>query len=160
MISGFVAMKNTKSPVIAGFARLGVKVALVYAFIGTFHHAGIALATSVSHVFKLCLFFFMLPAAVRRGRYGPMFKSFGGTALSTAAMGVFLYLAGPPLLRIAPSGSTLSRTMALAGPVLGGTAVYATASYFLARRELKETVKAVRDGLGSFVGKARGLGRR
>lgn len=155
MISGFVAMKNTRSPVIAGFARLGVKVALIYAFIGAFQHAGIALATSVSHVFKLCIFFFMLPPVVRRGRYAGMFRSFGGTVLATGAMGVFLYLVGPRTLAAASGGSTLSRLGALAGPVLGGCAVYAAVSYFVARRELRETVRAVRDGLGNFVGRGR-----
>ncbi len=155
MISGFVAMKNTKSPVIAGFARLGVKVALVFAFVGTFQHAGIALATSISHVFKLGLFFIMLPPVVRRGRYGGMFKSFGGTVLATAIMAAFLYYLGPVMLRAAPGGSILSRIAALAGPVLSGLAVYVGASLLLARRELGETVRAARDGLGSILGRAR-----
>jgi putative peptidoglycan lipid II flippase len=154
MVSGFVAMKNTKSPVIAGFARLGVKIALIYAFIGTFQHAGIALATSVSHVFKLCLFFIILPPVVRRGRYRGMFRSFGGTVLATAIMGGFLYYLGPVMLRAAAGDSVARRIASLAGPVLGGLAVYVGAAFFLARRELGETVKAVREGLGSVVSRA------
>ena len=159
MISGFVAMKNTKSPVIAGFARLGVKVALIFTFIGTLQHAGIALATSISHVFKLALFFIMLPPVVRRGRYGGMFRSFGGTVLATAVMGAFLYYLGPPMLQAAYGDSVLSRVAGLAGPVLGGLAVYCGASMLLSRRELGETLRAVRQGFGHILRRAVGASR-
>lgn len=157
MISGFVAMKDTKTPVIAGFIRLGLKVGLIFALIGNFEHAGIALATSVSHVFKLVLFLWMLPAHVRKGRYGKLFRGFGGAAASAGIMGVFLYFAGPAFAHVIVRDTLVSRVTALGMPALAAACVYVAASWFLARSELLETWDVVKDGVRTMLGRA---GRR
>ncbi|MFH1502056.1 MAG: murein biosynthesis integral membrane protein MurJ [Candidatus Eisenbacteria bacterium] len=153
MISGFVAMKDTKTPVIAGFLRLGLKIGLIFALIGTFQLAGIALATSISHVFKLVLFFLMLPASVRKGRYGRLFKGFGGVVASAAVMGALLYFSRPFMMRVTVDDSLAIRILALGIPALGAIAVYLLASYMLARGEFRETTAVLKDGLSTMVGK-------
>lgn len=148
MTAGFISMKDTKTPVIAGFVRLGFKIALVFALIGAFEHAGIALATSVSHVFKLAVFFFVLPPAIRHGRYGRLFKSFGGTVISTAVMAVALVgltrLLGDDLV----PGSTAMRALVLLMVAAAGGAVYVVAARLVAKRELSDALLAFREGLG------------
>ena len=158
MISGFVAMKDTKTPVILGLIRLVLKVALVFAFIGTFQLAGIALATSVSHVFKLVLFLLVVPASVRSGRYGRLFKGFGGVAVATAIMGVFLYFAGPVFVRMGEPGTLPVRVAALAAPALLAIGVYLAGAFLLARNDLRESAAVFRDGVRTMVDRARRRG--
>ncbi|MCK5597654.1 MAG: polysaccharide biosynthesis C-terminal domain-containing protein, partial [Candidatus Eisenbacteria sp.] len=155
MTAGFIAMKNTKTPVIVGFVRLAFKIGLVFALIGAFQHSGIALATSVSHVFKLGVFLIVLPPILKRGRYARLFRAFGGTVLATGVMAGALYLAIRGFAGIIVSESTGMRVMVLGGTALVGAAVYAAAARLFARAELTETLRAIRDGVREI-----GRGRR
>ncbi len=155
IISGFVAMKDTKTPVIAGFLRLGLKIGLIFALIQTFQLAGIALATSISHVFKLALFLLMLPADVKRGRYGRLFRGLGGTAAATAVMGVFIYFAGPHMLFAGPHDPIALRVVALAAPALSGLVVFLLAAFVLSKSELLETWEVVKDAWRTLFSKVR-----
>ncbi len=154
MIAGFVAMKNTKTPVIAGFIRLAFKIGLVFALVGAYQHSGIALATSVSHVFKLGLFLIVLPPILKRGRYGKLFRAFGGTVLATGVMAGALYLTIRGFAGAVVSESTGMRVIVLGGTALVGAAVYVAAARLFARAELTETLRAIRDGIGE-VGRGR-----
>jgi putative peptidoglycan lipid II flippase len=153
MAAGFIAMKNTKTPVIVGFVRLGFKIALVFALIGAYKHSGIALATSVSHVFKLGVFLLVLPPVIRRGRYRTLFRAFGGTALATAVMAAALFLFARGLLWIDVPDSLAARGGMLGAAAVVGVLVYATAARFFARNELREAVRAAKDGFREVVGK-------
>ena len=155
MTAGFIAMKNTKTPVIVGFVRLAFKIGLVFALIGAFKHSGIALATSVSHVFKLGVFLIVLPPILKRGRYARLFRAFGGTVLATGVMAGALYLTIRGFAGTIVSESTGMRVMVLGGTALVGAAVYAAAARLFARAELTETLRAIRDGVGEI-----GRGRR
>ncbi|MCD4689853.1 murein biosynthesis integral membrane protein MurJ, partial [bacterium] len=155
MTAAFISMKDTRRPVIAGFARLGLKIALVWFFVRIFEHAGVALATSVSHVFKLVLFFILLPRELRQGRYGRLFKSFLGTVLATAAMGGGLFLLARAGIGVEASDPFAMRAGALAGMGLLGVLFYWLASLVVARSELRATVKAVRRGLGDVASRVR-----
>ena len=159
MISGFVAMKDTKTPVIVGLIRLGVKVGLIFALIGVFQHAGIALATSVSHVFKLFLFLMMVPRDIRRGRYGKLFRGFGGVALSTGVMAAALYFVSPYFVRMGESGGLAIRVASLAAPAAVAAVVYLAAVSAMARDDLREAISVFRDGLRTMLAKARNRGR-
>ncbi len=155
IISGFVAMKDTKTPVIAGFLRLGLKIGLIFALIHTFQLAGIALATSVSHVFKLVLFLFMLPADVKSGRYRRLFRGWGGTVAATAVMAVFIYFVGPFMLFAGPHDHIIMRVLSLAAPAVSGFAVFFLASFFLSKRELLETWEVVKDAWRTMFSRAK-----
>lgn len=155
MAAGFIAMKNTKTPVVAGLVRLVFKVGLVFALIGTFQHSGIALATSTSHVFKLAIFFFVLPPVIRRGRYRVLFRAFGGTVLATAVMAAALFFLARGISGMDVPDSMATRAAILGGSALVGAAVYATASRFVCGNELREAVRAARSGFKEILGKRR-----
>jgi len=156
MTSAFVAMKDTKRPVIAGFVRLGLKVGLIFIFMRMFESAGVALSTSVSHVFKLVLFFLLLPRQLRSGRYPALFRSFLATALTTAVMAVVLYLLSPTAISIGLRGSLAWEIAALAGMGVVGLGVYLAAARVLAPNESRETLKAISSGTRGFVARIRG----
>jgi putative peptidoglycan lipid II flippase len=151
MLSGFVAMKDTKTPTIAGFARLGVKIALIFLLIGPFRLAGIALATSVSHFFKLVLFLIVLPKPLREGRYLSMFRSFAGVVASTAIMGVILFRLGRWAATLALPDSLRVKIGVFLGLALVGALIYGWAAWFLARRELKEIWMGAASGVRDIV---------
>ncbi len=161
MTVAFVSLKDTRRPVIAGFARLGVKIGLAWVLIGVFEHAGVALATSVSHIFKLVLFFLLLPRELREGRYKRLFKSFGGTAAATAIMGVGLFYVARGGMGIEQSDSLLLRIAGLVGMGASGVLLYWLASLVVARAELRSTLTAMRQGardIGSRLGVSRNRG--
>ena len=120
-----------------------------------FQHSGIALATSVSHVFKLGVFLIVLPPILKRGRYARLFRAFGGTVLATGVMAGALYLTIRGFAGTIVSESTGMRVMVLGGTALVGAAVYAAAARLFARAELTETLRAIRDGVREI-----GRGRR
>jgi len=146
MTVAFVSLKDTRRPVIAGFARLGLKIGLAWMLIRVFEHAGVALATSVSHIFKLVLFFLLLPRELREGRYKRLFKSFGGTALATAIMGVGLFYLTRSGFGIEQSDPFAVRIAGLAGMGAAGILLYWLASLVVARSELRTTLGALRRG--------------
>lgn len=155
--SGFVALRDTKTPVITGFVRLGVKVALMFALVAPLQHNGVALSTSLSHIFKFVLFLFVIPAHVRKGRYGKLFRGFGGAVAATAVMAAAVYLVLPFVGRATLSGPISHRLLALAAGALSGAAVYVGAAYLLARTELMETLATFKDGYQEIFKRKRRL---
>ncbi len=109
----------------------------------------------MSHVFKLGLFLLVLPPVLRRGRYGRLFRAFGGTALSTAVMAGVLYLVTRGLTGTLVPESLGMRVVVLGGAAVIGAAVYVGAARLFARTELAETLQAVRDGVGDVLHKKR-----
>ncbi len=156
MTSAFIAMKDTKRPVIAGFLRLGMKVGLVFIFMRMFDSAGVALSTSVSHIFKLGLFFILLPKQLRGGRYPALFRSFLATALTTAVMAVVLYFLSPTAISVGLRGSLAWQITALVGMGAVGLGVYLSAARLLAPNELKEMLEASSSGARGVIARIRG----
>ena len=156
MISGFMATKDTKTPVVAGFVRLGIKIGLVFLLIGRLEHAGIALSTSVSHVLKLILLLIVLPKELRGRRYPLMFRAFIGAALATGVMSVVLYLAAPYASSLIAAESLAGKVILLASLAVLGTLSYLGAALVFARPELNETLAAVRAGLADVRRRASG----
>jgi putative peptidoglycan lipid II flippase len=146
MTAGFVAMKNTRTPVIAGFVRLGFKVGLVFLLVRAFEHSGIALATSISHVFKLGLFLILLPPELMRGRYVRLFKAFGGTVAATAVMALVLYLVIRGIGLLGAPVTLAGRLWSLALMGASAAIAYVGAARLIARSELSDTVRAIGRG--------------
>ncbi len=151
MLSGFIAMKDARTPTIAGFVRLGVKIGLIFLFIGPFQLAGIALATSVSHVFKLAIFLFVLPKPLREGQYRSLFRSWGGTVLSTAIMGLILFRLGRWAGTLALPDSLGVKISVFLGLALAGALLYSGAAWFFVRRELREVWVGAAGGVLDIV---------
>jgi putative peptidoglycan lipid II flippase len=150
LTSGYVALRDTKTPVITGFVRLGLKVTLVYLLIGPLDHAGVALATSLSHILKIILLLIFVPRRIREGRYGKMLKGFAGAAVATAIMGVVIHFSLPYASRLALGVEGWPRALALIAVGLLGTMVYVGAAWVFARSELRATIRTIRDGAGEI----------
>jgi len=155
MISAYIAMKNTKTPVIVGFIRLGVKIGLIFLFLDRFQHAGIALSTSVSHVFKLVLFLILLPPVLMKGRFKALMRAFGGTAAATAVMAVALYFLGRWIVQLDVPSSLGPRIGVLLGASVFAAVVYLAAAWFTARGQIVETWSIVRSGVRDIFRKFR-----
>ena len=150
LTAGFVAIRDTKTPVITGFVRLGLKVTLVYLLIGTLQHAGVALATSLSHILKLVLLLIFLPSSLRKGRLGRLLKGFLGAVAATAVMGGVLYLVLPYADEFALGVEGWPRAIAFVAVALLGAVVYVAAAWVFARRELLDAIRTVREGFGEI----------
>lgn len=153
MTCAFVALRDTKTPVIVGFVRLGVKIALVALLVRTLQHAGVALSTSIAHVFKLVLFLLVLPKSVREGRYRRLLWSFAGTFASAAIMGLALFYTAEHFVGIADPPSIFRQLVAIGGLVFVGLVVFVLSSAFLVREELKEVIRALRGSLDHILAK-------
>ena len=153
MISAFVAVRDTKTPVIAGFVRLGVKIALIALLVKAFQHAGVALSTSIAHVFKLVLFFFVLPRSLKQGRYRGLFMSFAGTFAATVVMGFALFYVAPHFVRIAEPPTIFRQGVAVGGLAVFGIVVFFFSSLVFARAELGEVWAVLRGSWAQVTSK-------
>ncbi len=153
MTCAFVALRDTKTPVIAGFVRLGVKIVLIALLVRVFQHAGVALSTSIAHVFKLVLFLIVLPKSLKQGRYRRLFWSFAGTFAAAGLMGLALFYTAEHFVGIAEPPSVFRQLLAIGGLVFVGLVVFVSSSAFLAREELKEVVRALRGSLDHIISK-------
>jgi len=85
----FYAMGDTRTPVAAGAAAVGVNVVIAVALLQPMAHAGLAFASSASAYANLALLVWFLRR--RLGRLGgrELVRSLGRTALASAALGVW-----------------------------------------------------------------------
>lgn len=143
----FYSMKNTRTPVLMGLARLGIKIALSFALVGSMAHAGLALAESASFLAKAALLLLFLPDELKQPEYRKLFRSLGLTAVVATAMGLVVFLARPYFEGAsdldASFASTLMSVAAIAG--LGG-ASYLLFSWLLQPAEVKDLYRFVRAG--------------
>lgn len=155
MTAAFMAVRDTKTPAAVGLVRLGIKVGLVFLFIGRFEHAGVALATSVSHVLKLLALLFLLPEPLKRGRMPSILRGLAGSAGASLVMGIVLYLLAPVAGRIGAVRGANPDLVTLGVLTATGTAVYLVVARFVARRELRELWGALREGVGDVLTRRR-----
>jgi len=155
MSAAFMAMQDTKTPALVGLVRLAVKIGLVFLFIGRLDHAGVALATSVSHVFKLLVLLFLLPEPLKRGQMRPLLRGLSGAAGASLIMGLVLFWSSPIVERIGPVRGIQPDIVSLLVLGSAGTVAYLVAARFLARRELSELLNALRDGFRDILTRRR-----
>jgi len=143
----FYSVKDTKTPVLTGLVRLGVKILLSFALVGSMTHAGLALAESISFLLKAALLFIFLPKELRMNEYRRTFQSFGVTIVMTAGMAVVILFSLPFLrkvLEFEPSFS--SNFFALGGATVLGVVSFLIFSLLLQRTEIKDISRLVRVG--------------
>jgi putative peptidoglycan lipid II flippase len=123
----FYSVEDTKTPVSAGLARLGVQVGLSLVLVRPLGHVGLALAESVSFVVKAVMLLVLLPPSLRGREYGRVLRSFGTTVALSGAMGAVLLTALPPLeallgpgVSFAASAATVLAAVALGAVTYGG----------------------------------------
>jgi putative peptidoglycan lipid II flippase len=144
----FYSLKDTKTPVVLGIVRLGIKILLSFALIGPMAHAGLALAESISYIIKaICLLLFLPTELKGEFEYRALLQSFGMTAVITAGMGAMVFFILPIFEGLSGGGSFVASSAGLGGTVLLGAAAYLTCSSLLQPAELKDVYKLVRTGL-------------
>jgi putative peptidoglycan lipid II flippase len=143
----FYSVKDTKTPVVTGLVRLGMKILLCFALVGSMAHAGLALAESISYVLKAVLLLVLLPQELRQTEYRKIFRSFGVTVTITAGMAGVVVLSLPyfrEAVRVSPSFS--STALAVGAATSLGIGSYLVFSLLLQRTEVREISRLVRAG--------------
>jgi len=144
----FYSLKDTKTPVVLGFVRLGIKILLSFALVGPMAHAGLALAESLSYIVKVALLLLFLPEELRgQLEYREVFQSFGMTAVITAGMGAVVFFILPILEGISGGTSFIATSIGLGGTVAVGAGAYLTFSLLLQPAEARDLWRVVRSGL-------------
>jgi putative peptidoglycan lipid II flippase len=144
----FYSLKDTKTPVVLGIVRLGIKILLSFVLVGPMAHGGLALAESLSYIVKaICLLLF-LPEELRGNfEYRAVFQSFGMTAVITAGMGAIVFFILPIFEGLSGGSSFIASSVGLGGAVALGAAAYLTCSSLLQPAELRDVYRLVRSGL-------------
>jgi putative peptidoglycan lipid II flippase len=140
----FYSVQDTKTPVVTGLVRLGVKVLLSLALVGSMAHAGLALAESISFLLKAALLLIYLPKELRQTEYKKIFQSFGVTIVMTAAMAAVVLLSLPYLRGAFEIGSSFSPTVLTLGAATAlGVGSYTIFSLLLQRMEVRDISRLV-----------------
>jgi putative peptidoglycan lipid II flippase len=148
---GFYSLKDTKTPVVLGLVRIGVKIVLSFALVGSMAHSGLALAESLSFVVKVGLLLWLLPPQLRQPECRQAIQSFALTAVIGMAMGAVVFLALPLFEGLAEEGSLVATSMSVGGSIAIGAASYLVFSFLLQRAEVNELYRVVRKGFAKQV---------
>lgn len=145
--SAFYSLKDTKTPVVMGVVRLGVKIVLAFSLVGFMGHAGLALAESLSFLLKAALLLLFLPEELRgQLEYREVFQSFGTTAVITAGMGAVVFFILPIFEGISGGSSFVATSIGVGGAVAVGAGAYLTFSLLLQPAEARDLWRVVRSG--------------
>jgi len=144
----FYSVKDTKTPVLTGLVRLGMKILLSFALVGSMAHAGLALAESLSFFLKAALLFILLPKELRQNEYWKTFQSFGGTIVITAGMAAVILLSLPYLQAFLDVGSSYSSNFLILGAAtVLGVGSFLIFSILIQKSEIRDISRLVRAGV-------------
>lgn len=143
----FYSLHDTKTPVVMGLVRMGLKILLSFFLVGRMAHAGLALAESLSFVVKAILLLFFLPRELKHPEYRKVFQSFGVTTAITVAMGAVIYFILPIFERAFEVGASFTATsMGLGAAIAAGAGTYLIFSLLLQPTELRDLFRLARAG--------------
>ncbi len=127
----FYSLKETRTPMLLTWLRIGSKILLTWMLMPALALAGIALAESLSQILRLGAYLCLLPSAIRREDAGRTLAAFARTLAATAVMAVVVLLA-----KTSPQG-TLAVTIHLAQLVGMGLGSYLLASWVVQPTEME-----------------------
>ncbi|MGH8069103.1 MAG: murein biosynthesis integral membrane protein MurJ [Candidatus Entotheonellia bacterium] len=143
----FYSVRDTKTPVVTGLVRLGVKIFLSFTLVGSMAHAGLALAESLSFLLKAALLLILLPKELRQNEYRKIFQSFGVTVVITAGMATVVLLSLAYFRGVFEVSHSFSSTaLALGAATTLGVGSYLVFSLLLQRTEMRDISRLVRAG--------------
>jgi putative peptidoglycan lipid II flippase len=148
MSYAFYSVQDTRTPVLVGLARLGVKLLLSVTLVRPLAHVGLALAESLSSCVKAVLLLALLPDALRGGEYRRTVRSLSMTAAAGAGMALVLVAAVPAVEAVfamdAAAGASVPEVATVAA--LGGAA-YLALSMLFQPVEVRDLYRILRAGL-------------
>jgi putative peptidoglycan lipid II flippase len=143
----FYSVQDTKTPVVTGLVRLGLKILLSCALVGSMAHAGLALAESLSYLLKALLLLIFLPRTLRQNGYREVFQSFAMTIVLTAGMAAIVLLSLPYFQAVLDTGSSRpSPALAIGVATVLGGGSYLILSVLLQWTQMSELARLVRAG--------------
>ena len=143
-VSGFYAVKDTKTPVIVASASMLINILLNCVLVGPMGYLGLALATTVSFTINFALLYALLC-----GRFGPLWDTEFLTALFRITLAALMMIAityGVYVLtqRAMPSDTLTARATCVVVPILAALFAYAVLATALGVAELRNFVQALR----------------
>jgi len=157
LLPAYQSLQRTKTPVAVGFARVALKIGLTMLLVRQFQLAGLAMATSISHLFKLIVLMAILPSELWANRHKEVLLSFGKTMLATVPMAMCVYFAFQYLdlyLNFSPVFACLALKLLLAS--LTGLTTYILSSYLVSNTEIIDITKMVYEKVFSIFRHAGG----
>lgn len=132
----FYSLKDTKSPAINGSIAVALNIILNIFFVKHFKHAGLALATSISAIICIILFFRSLKNKIGYFGQDKILLTTLKTIVAAVVMGIITYLIYSFLNNILGSGFINDAIVLFTSVVVGGV-VYAIMIFILKVDELK-----------------------
>ena len=144
LVSGFYAIKNTKTPVIIASGSMLLNVAMNFAIVRRMGYQGLALSTTVSYAVNFLLVYTLLGK-----RYGKLWDAhFVSTlvrvTLAGAGMAVVLVAVHRQVAGLWPGDGLVARMVETAAPLAVACAAYLTLCALLRVGELKPFVALLR----------------
>lgn len=136
-VSGFYALKDTKTPVIISSGSMLLNIFLNAILVKPYGFKGLAFATSVSYTVNFALLYILLGY-----RYGRLWDRAFATSLirmsaATAVMAAVALASYTGLLRVVDGGPIVGRIVLAAGPVSAAAAAYAASSWMFGVAEVR-----------------------
>ena len=138
---GFYALRDTRTPLLVSLATVAIKFILSIFFIRFMHHAGLALATSVTVLINMLVLAVLLQYRLP-GLFDRSFFSFSlAVGIAAASMGIGVSrLDGFLMARLAHGGWALAARVG--ADLAFGTALFLCIAWLLRLNELRYLVKA------------------
>jgi putative peptidoglycan lipid II flippase len=144
LISGFHGIQNTKTPMKIAVVALVANVVFNLLLMKPMGEAGLALATSLSGILQLILFYIYFDLKVVKLSSKIIFFSMVKTFLIAMIMGVVSFVCYYYLSQLGEVSTTLTKACSLIVSIIAGTLVYIFLFYILKGQELSETLLLVK----------------
>lgn len=133
--AGFFALQDTRTPLLAALASIGVNLVLGMALMKSMAQNGLALATSVASMVNLAILVFGINARLEGLPWRRLLPAIVRTMCISALMGLFVWALAAAILPVS-SPSIFLKAAGLLTVVAAGAVVYLGLSWLLDSREL------------------------
>lgn len=142
-VSGFFAVKDTRSPVIISTGSMILNMILCALWVKPYGYKGLACATTISYTVNFLALYTLLGA--RHGALwdGPFVTALVRMSAATAGMAAVAYATYAALLRVAPGGSIAERLLHAGAPIAAGAAAFFALCWMFGVSELHSFARLV-----------------
>lgn len=140
----YYSIQDTKTPMINSFIAVGLNIVFNLILVRQFAHAGLAFATSLSHMISTVILFVLLRKKIGNLGTKSYFRCAIKSIIGSAIMGVVAYLTYNGLYSMLGT-STLYNLISLIAAIGLGVIVYGVVCYVIGVKEVRELVDNVID---------------